>query len=86
MLSILLSYAVALGIGLLGRSFGWLTMDGAIAAAVVGGSVFAFAGWQGALILMLFFLSSSLLSRLNRSARRDRNDSGKVTREMLARS
>lgn len=56
----------ALGIGALGHRLGWLTLDGAIAAAVVGGCIFGFAGWQGAVVLLLFFVSSSLLSRLNR--------------------
>ena len=44
---------------------GWLADGRAVAAATaVGGSIFAFAGWQGALLLVAFFLSAGLLSRL----------------------
>lgn len=63
---VIIGFLAAAIVGAAGFGLGWLTRDGAIAAALVGGCVFVFAGWQGALILLLFFVSSSLLSRLNR--------------------
>jgi uncharacterized protein (TIGR00297 family) len=41
-----------------------LSKSGAIAAFVSGGIVFGFGGWQWALLLLAFFLSSSILSKL----------------------
>lgn len=41
-----------------------LSLSGAIVAVVVGALVFGFAGWPGAALLLTFFISSSLLSRL----------------------
>lgn len=75
MLLILVSFACALAIAVAARALGWLTADGAVAATFIGGSVFAFLGWPGAVLLMLFFVSSSLLTRLNRS-RRDERQAG----------
>jgi len=44
---------------------GWLAdRAAAFAAALVGGLIFGFAAWTGALLLLAFFVSSSLLSRL----------------------
>lgn len=52
---------------------GALSGSGAVAATVVGGAVFAFAGFGAALVLVLFFVSASALSALppggDRSAR-----------------
>jgi len=41
-----------------------LTHSGALAAALVGTIIFGLGGWQWAVILLAFFVSSSLLSRL----------------------
>jgi Raf kinase inhibitor-like YbhB/YbcL family protein/uncharacterized protein (TIGR00297 family) len=41
-----------------------LSLSGAIAAALVGTLVFGFGGWPGAALLLTFFVSSSLFSRL----------------------
>jgi uncharacterized protein (TIGR00297 family) len=41
-----------------------LTLSGAIAAALLGAVVFGVGGWEWALILISFFVSSNLLSRL----------------------
>lgn len=68
-LSVLFSFGIAAFVGYLGQRLGWLTRSGGTAAAFVGGSIFAFTGWQGATILMLFFVSSSLLTRINRNRR-----------------
>src|SRR5437016_6193894 len=50
-----------------------LTLSGMIAAAIVGGVIFAFGGISGAVLLMFFFLSGSLLGRLNRKKGEMRN-------------
>lgn len=42
-----------------------LTASGAVAAFVVGGCVFSFGGIEAAVILIAFFVSGSLLSKLN---------------------
>jgi uncharacterized membrane protein len=42
----------------------WLRPDGAWAAAAVGSIVFGFGGWRGAVPLVVFFLTSTLLGRL----------------------
>jgi uncharacterized protein (TIGR00297 family) len=44
-----------------------LTLDGAIAAFVVGTIVFGSAGWPGAAVLLAFFVPSSLLTRVGRA-------------------
>ena len=56
------AYAVAALIGYLGYRGRALTWDGAVAACVVGGTVFGFGGLGCAVLLVLFFASSSLLS------------------------
>lgn len=47
-----------------------LTLDGAIAAFVVGTVVFGAAGWPGAAVLLAFFVPSSLLTRVGRARKR----------------
>jgi uncharacterized protein (TIGR00297 family) len=42
-----------------------LTISGAVAAFVVGGCIFSFGGIEAAIILIAFFISGSLLSKLN---------------------
>lgn len=57
----------------------WLTLPGAIAAAVVGSSVYGAGGWQGALPLLLFFFSSTLIPRLfGKREKSERRESGQV--------
>ncbi len=62
-----LQLAVGLGLGALigagGYAAGALTRAGAAGAALVGGLTFGFGGWAPALLLVTFFVSSSLLSR-----------------------
>ena len=45
-----------------------LSRSGAVAAFAVGTAVFAAGGWPGALVLLAFFVPSTLLSRLGTSA------------------
>jgi uncharacterized protein (TIGR00297 family) len=55
-----------------------LTGDGAVAATVVGGAVFGFAGLGPAVVLVLFFLSSSALSALPGGGERARRGARQV--------
>ncbi|MDQ7030331.1 MAG: DUF92 domain-containing protein [Ardenticatenia bacterium] len=41
----------------------WLRRDGGVAATLVGATVFTFGGWGWAVLLVLFFVASSLLSK-----------------------
>jgi uncharacterized protein (TIGR00297 family) len=64
-----------------------LSRDGAIAATFLGAMVFGFGGWPWAVVLLTFFLTSSILSRALRGANKDishryakggRRDAGQV--------
>lgn len=59
--------ALAGAVGWLACRMGWLTRGGAFAACAVGGTIFAFGRFPGAALLLVFFISSSLLTRLPRS-------------------
>ncbi len=61
-MSILLSYLGAGVIANLGYRARALTWDGAVAACLVGGTIFGFGGWGWAVLLVVFFVSSSALS------------------------
>jgi uncharacterized protein (TIGR00297 family) len=60
--TILIAYAIAALIGYAGYRARALTWDGAAAACLVGGTVFGFGGLGCAVLLVLFFASSSALS------------------------
>lgn len=62
---------LAAAIALLARRTHSLSASGAIAATFVGGACVA-AGWDWGALLMVFFLTSTLLSRLGRSAKEAR--------------
>jgi uncharacterized protein (TIGR00297 family) len=49
-----------------GYAAGWLTAGGAAAALVVGCAVWAGSGWTGGALLVLFFVTGSLLTRATR--------------------
>lgn len=53
-----------------GYAAGALTLDGAVGAFLVGGLTFGFGGIPPAVLLIAFFISSSLLSGLGRSQKR----------------
>jgi uncharacterized protein (TIGR00297 family) len=61
-LSVVVGFLAAGIIGFLGHKFGALTMSGAVAACLVGGTVFGFGGPGAALLLILFFITSTALS------------------------
>lgn len=54
-----------------------LTRSGALAAFAVGTAAFGAGGWQAALVLFVFFLPSTLLSRIGRARKRELVDIGK---------
>ncbi len=60
------SFLVALAISFAAYKLRLLSLSGMIAAAIVGGIIFAFGGISASVLLVCFFLSGSLLSRLNR--------------------
>ena len=58
----LLGYLLASTIALAGYRVGALTVGGAVAACIVGGTIFSFGGLAWAGLLLAFFVSSSALS------------------------
>lgn len=59
---IVLAYLAAAGVAALGYAARALSLYGAIAACIVGGTIFGFGGWAWAILLGIFFASSSALS------------------------
>lgn len=59
---VLFAYLLAAVVGYLGYRARALSASGAVAACLVGGMVFGFGGLPSAVLLVLFFASSSLLS------------------------
>ena len=51
-----------------------LTLSGAVAAFIIGIAVFGVGGWPGAAVLLTFFVSASLLSRMGRVRKRELRD------------
>jgi uncharacterized protein (TIGR00297 family) len=66
-MDIALSYLMAGVIGYLGYRAQALTWDGAAAACLVGGTIFGFGGPGWAVLLVVFFVSSSMLSLVGRN-------------------
>ena len=54
-----------------------LSRSGVAAAAAVGALVWIFAGWQGAVVLLAFFIPSTVISRIGREQKRALVDIGK---------
>jgi len=78
---------LAAALSVAGYATRWLTLDGTIAAAFVGGGVFAGSGWKGGLLLAIFFVSGSVLTQLNRSRGRASSESpqgARNARQVLA--
>ncbi len=61
--SFVVGFVLSLAISLPARALRWLTTDGAIAAVFVGTLVYASGGWARAGLLVLFFATSSVLTR-----------------------
>jgi uncharacterized protein (TIGR00297 family) len=79
-LAVLVSAAAALA----GRRAGALTTAGAVAAAFVGAAVLAGTGWSGAFALGVFFVLSSLVSRLAPERSAEAKGSCRDHRQVLA--
>jgi len=74
-------------LAILGHAAGWLTRDGAIAAAAVGGVILISTGLTGIALLALFFLSGSILTyagRRGRSASDTSPTRGRTWRQVIA--
>lgn len=67
-LELIIAIFCALIVSLIAWRMRALTVSGAVAAFVVGGCVFSFGGIEAAVILIAFFISGSLLSKLNPQA------------------
>lgn len=63
-MQVAIGFLLAFAIGLLSWKIGALSVSGAVAATVTGGVIFGFGGFPWAALLLTFFISSSLLSRL----------------------
>ena len=63
MLPILLGVVISTAIGYAGYVKGALNRSGAMGAALVGTLIFGLGGWDWGILLVAFFISSSLLSR-----------------------
>lgn len=61
--SLVVGFVLSLAVSLTARVSRWLTTDGAIAAVLVGTLVYASGGWARAGLLVLFFATSSVLTR-----------------------
>ncbi len=64
----LISLGANLLLGLFSWRLRWLTMNGAVSAALVGSGVWYFTGFGGWLLLMLFFLTANVLGKISRAA------------------
>ncbi len=64
-LELIIGIIGALAVSLVAWRMRALTASGAVAAFVVGGCIFCFGGIEAAVILITFFVSGSLLSKLN---------------------
>jgi uncharacterized protein (TIGR00297 family) len=62
-----IGFLLALSISAAARLLRSLSYSGALAAVVLGTIVYGFGGWQAALLLIAFFVSSSLVGRFARS-------------------
>lgn len=65
-MQIVVGLFLALVISIIAKQLGALSNSGFIAAAIIGGIIFAFGGIPWAVLLLVFFVSSSALSRVSR--------------------
>ena len=77
MTQLAIAVVASLAIASLAFALRALTLGGAIAAFVSGAIVFGIGGWPGAVVLLAFFVSSSLLSRFGARRKRALADWGK---------
>jgi len=72
-LYVFVAFVIALGISFVSFKLRMLSLSGMIAATFVGGIIFAFGGISASVLLLTFFISGSLLGRLNKSKGERRN-------------
>ena len=65
--TLLVGGVLATGVALLARRAGSLSTSGAVAAALTG-TIAVVAGWSWAVVLIVYFVGASLLSRFRRDA------------------
>src|SRR5579872_1919017 len=70
---VIMTFLVALVISGIAYKLRMLTISGMIAATITGGIIFGFGGISASVLLMFFFVSGSLLGRLNRKKGERRN-------------
>ncbi|MEP7235623.1 MAG: DUF92 domain-containing protein, partial [Ignavibacteriota bacterium] len=63
-----IAFFIALAVSFIAYKLRMLALSGMIAAAIVGGIIFAFGGIIASVLLLTFFLSGSLLSKLNKNS------------------
>ncbi len=73
-----MAVAAAAGVSIAAWRWGALSRSGAVAGTVIGGTVFGFGGLGAALVLVLFFVSSSALSLLPPAGQRSARDARQV--------
>lgn len=73
-MQLLVGFTLGIVVGYTAARLGALTTSGAVTAAVVGGLIFGLGGLPWASLLLLFFISSSLLSRVGRRRKKPLND------------
>ena len=71
-------------IGFAAYKLGALSVSGAVAAAVVGGMIFGLGGLPWAVLLLLFFISSSLLSRAYSRRKQDMKERFEIYKHLAA--
>lgn len=76
-MQVLLGFTLAAVVSYAAYRLRALSGSGAVAAAVVGTSIFAAGGWPYAAVLFAFFIPSALLSRVGRTRKRALVDVGK---------
>ncbi len=65
MTDFLIGFLLSVGVGVIAYSKRSLNLSGVLSALVIGTLLYGFVGWFSFLMLMVFFVSSSVLSKLN---------------------
>jgi uncharacterized membrane protein len=73
-MQLLVGLILGILVGFAAFRLGALTISGAVAAAFVGGLIFGFGGLPWASLLLLFFFTSSLLSRVYKRKKKPVNE------------
>ena len=82
-LELIIGIFCALAVSVVAWRMRALTVSGAVAAFVIGGCVFSFGGIEAAVILIAFFISGSLLAKLNPQAN-EKEKNGRDYKQVLS--